>query len=197
MFFNFRKITQFCLIILLVSLGFVQIVQAITGITPPNINHDFLGRGSYFEQKITLIRENPVDDLKVKATIDEESEIKNWLSIDKGSEFIMPKGERKVSITIGINVPKNAEYKNYKGNIRLKTELPEGGESGSVAIATGIRIGINVDVIDFIRDFKVMSVRVGKDSVEGYTFLKKYVPGEIIFYIPLKSHLKAYFLNFP
>src|SRR5258708_2644436 len=88
------------------------------GVSPPHINSDSLTRNSHYEQQIYLVRGEPDDDLKVTITTNVPGADK-WLSIDRGTEFIMPKGTTQMPITVSVNVPGDAQFKDYTGYVRM------------------------------------------------------------------------------
>lgn len=170
---------------LLLFFSLANKVLAGFGISPPYVINENLGRGSHFEQKIILVRDNPIEDWKAEISI-EAPNFENWIKIDKGKEFILPKGENQVPIIVSVNVPKNAEYKRYKGAIRIKTLPLTPSEAGTVAIALGGRIEIDLNVSKEIFDFKVRGIKF-EDFKEGYKFLSWYLPGKIKFLIKIEN----------
>src|SRR4051812_7083434 len=90
------------------------------GITPPYVNNDRLTRGSTFEQTITLVRSDPAQALHTSITLNIPGG-EGWVSIDRVLDFTMPGGETQVPIVVREKVPANAEYKEYRGAIRVRT----------------------------------------------------------------------------
>ncbi|HXK32290.1 MAG TPA: hypothetical protein VJ378_02380 [Candidatus Paceibacterota bacterium] len=130
------------------------------GISPPYVLNDKLTRGSSYEQKIILSRGDPNEDLKAEITID-APEIENWITIEPGKEFILPKGEQQVPMIVKVNVPKDAEYKNYKGVIRVRTSSLVAPGEGQVSIAIGARIDVDLSVNkEVFIDFKVRAINI-------------------------------------
>ncbi|MCX7778662.1 MAG: hypothetical protein N2259_00195 [Patescibacteria group bacterium] len=155
------------------------------GISPPYVMNENLGRGSHFEQKIVLVRDNPIEDWQAEITI-EAREIEKWLSIDKGNKFILPKGETQVPLVVSVDVPKDAEYKRYRGVMRVKTTPLNPPTPGTVAIALGGRIEIDLTVSKEIFGFKVRGVKI-EDSEEGRQFWFGYLPGKIKFWLNIEN----------
>ncbi|MCX6759227.1 MAG: hypothetical protein NT012_01540 [Candidatus Nealsonbacteria bacterium] len=153
------------LIICLVILFSANIVLAGFGISPPYVINDRLVPGAHYEQKISLSRSDPEEDLKVQVTID-APEIENWFLIDRGKEFIFPKGEKLTYMVVNVDVPENAELKNYKGYIRVRVAPLGAIEAGQVAVALGARIDVDLtvskgEVFDFlVRFIDILDVKI-------------------------------------
>ena len=82
-------------------------------------------------------------------------------------------------MTVRVKVPKDAEFKEYRGVIRIKTVADDDQvTSGAVSISLGAQVDINLNVIDRkIEDFRVRKIGLnalneGKNLV-GYTSLEK------------------------
>lgn len=156
-------------------------VYAGFGVTPPYVTNESLTRSSTYEQTIYLVRSDPVTDLKATVSIDVPG-INDWFTIVQGNEFLLPQGETKVPMTVKVAVPDNAEFKQYKGNIRIKTGAPDGVVTGgAVSISLGAQIDVNLIVLDKkIRDFKVRKIGIS-DLNEGHKVGWLYFPGKIRF----------------
>jgi len=176
-------IISFCML-----LFFADTVLAGFGISPPYVTNHNLSRGSNFEKDIWLTRGNPVEDLRAEIEIDVPG-ANDWISVDKGNSFILPKGEQKISITVSVSVPKNAEYKSYPGFIRITTypvNSAEGG--GQVAIILGARIDVSLDVKDIeIFDFEIKRIIGPHDLEEGHNVLWWFSPGKIKFDMEIEN----------
>ena len=151
------------------------------GVTPPYVTNVSLTRNSVYEQTIYLVRSDPTTDLKATISIDVPG-VNQWFSINEGQEFLLPKGEQKVPMTVKVVVPEDAEYKQYKGNVRIKTGATDDKvASGAVSISLGAQIDVDITVIDKkIRDFKVRKIGIS-DLNEGHKFGWLYFPGKIRF----------------
>lgn len=180
-------------IVLFLSLIGINIVQAGFGIAPPYVRNDMLARSSHYEQKILLIRGNPIEDLKTEVSVDVPG-ADNWISIDKGTEFILPQGEAKVPMVVSVDVPKDAKFGNYDGAIRIRIVSLQPPEAGTVKIALGGQIDVRLDVTDIeIFDFLVRLVAI-PDSPEARpvkVLLKVENTGNIKS-TPTKVHLDVY-----
>jgi hypothetical protein len=175
---SFRQAFSILVIGLILILTWANVVQAGFGISPPLVKSDRLIPGSHYEQKILLLRSDPNEDLKAEITID-ASEIEKWISIEPGKEFILPKGELQVPMFVKVDVPKDAEFKNYKGYIRVRTSSVEAGEKGGVAITLGARIDIDLIVVkEEIFDFLVRRISI-PNLEEGLKFWRFHFPGKI------------------
>ena len=150
-------------IALIVGLVFLlqsNIVLAGFGISPPYVLNHYLSRGSSYEQKIVLSRSEPNEDLKAEITI-EAPEIEKWISIKPAKEFILPKGEQQVPMFVVVDVPKDAQYKDYKGIIRVRTTPLTQPTGGQVRIVLGARIDVDLTVSkEVFIDFKVRGLNI-------------------------------------
>jgi len=187
--------------ILIFFLFFCQTAFAGFGISPPFLRNDNLTRGSYFEEKIYLVRGDPVEDSKVTITINVPG-ADNWIKIDKGTSFILPKGERAVPIIVSVQVPNDAPYGRYTGFMRITVE-PKEVQPGQVGIALGARVEVDLNVTERkIFNFIVRAVEF-LDLEEGYKWLFFFIPGKLVMKMtientgnlavtPTKVHLDIY-----
>ncbi len=156
------------------------------GITPPYVNNDRLTRGTIYHQIINLVRSNPVDDLDTTITMNVPG-ADDWFSVDKGTKFVFPKGQTLLPITITVHVPANADYKEYKGAIRIRT-APQGTPpaGAAVTIALGAQVDVDIKVVDKVYDFNVRRVRIG-DLESGRTKWGLFFPGKIRFFMTIEN----------
>lgn len=159
----------------------VHALYAGFGVTPPYVSNVSLTRNSVYEQTIYLVRSDPTTDLKATVSIDVPG-VNEWFVINEGNEFILPRGEQKVPMTVKVTVPDDADFKQYSGNIRIKTGATDDRvQSGAVSISLGAQIDVDLTVIDKkIRDFKVRKIGVS-DLNEGHKVGWLYYPGKINF----------------
>jgi hypothetical protein len=158
------------------------------GITPPYVKNANLTRNSIYEQTIFLVRSDPVNDLRVEVFIDTPG-IEDWFVIDKGREFFMSRGEVKLPMVVQVQVPDDAEFKNYTGAIRIRTSDANNVRTGSgaVSIALGAQIDVDITVIDkVIRDFRVRKIAIS-DLNAGRKLGWLYFPGKIRFGVTLEN----------
>lgn len=156
------------------------------GVTPPYVNTHRLTRGSVYEQRIFLVRSDPVDDLKTQITMNIPG-AEEWFTIDLGKEFIMPKGVTQVPIVITVTVPEDAPYKEFTGAIRVRTSSANSeGQGTGVSIALGAQIDVEIEVVDKIFDFDVRRIRL-IDLEEGRTRWGLFFPGKIRFFMTIQN----------
>jgi uncharacterized membrane protein YtjA (UPF0391 family) len=165
----------------LLLVGLFDTAYAGFGITPPYVTNSSLTRNSVYEQTIFLVRSDPTSDLKATISIDVPG-VNEWFTIVEGTEFILPQGSQKVPMTVRVTVPDDADFKQYSGNIRIKTGTPDGAPaSAGVNISLGAQIDVDLTVIDReIRDFKVRKIGIS-DLNEGHKVGWLYFPGKIRF----------------
>ncbi len=177
-----RNCVMFVLLfpVLFLGSGF-DLVHAGFGITPPYVRNTSLTRNSTYEQQILLVRSETNIAQKAEISID-APEIQDWIEIVEGEEIKLPQGTQKVPMTVRVTVPDDAEYKNYKGAIRIRT-LPDDGQvaAGAVSISLGALVDIDLTVIDRqIRDFRVRKISAA-DLNEGRKLAWLFFPGKINF----------------
>lgn len=173
-----NKVVAFVFLFFIVSLN---VAQAGFGITPPYVRNTSLIRNSSYEQQILLVRGDPDVPLKAQISID-APEIESWIEIVEGDNIPLPRGVQKVPMIVRVTVPKDAEFKEYKGAIRIKT-VPDDDqvEAGAVSISLGAQVDITLNVIDKeIRDFRIRKISVS-DLNEGHKLGWLYFPGKIKF----------------
>ena len=159
----------------------VNSVQAGFGVTPPYVTNVSLTRNSVYDQTIYLVRSDPTTDLKATISIDVPG-INDWFTIKEGTEFTLPSGVQKIPMTVHVVVPENADFKQFKGNIRIKTGPSDDKVTeGAVSISLGAQLDVDISVIDKeIKDFKVRKIGIS-DLNEGHKFGWLYFPGKIRF----------------
>ena len=150
------------ILILLIFIGlccFFSVGEASFGVSPPMIINDRLSRGSSFEKTIYLSRGNPSEELTAEVTID-DSPIKDWITIENGMKFPLPKGEPQVPMKVRIDVPSDVAYGRYKGVIRVRT-ISSAPKEGQVSILLGGIITVDLTVTEQVfSDFRVKTVGV-------------------------------------
>jgi len=181
----FKRRILFLATCLLFSFSLINIVQAGFGISPPYIKNENLSQGLHYEKKITLVRGDPIEDWNVEIIINVPG-ADNWISIDKGKEFIMPEGAQQVPIVFSVDVPKNAKFGRYTGIIRVKTAPVKPPEAGTISILLGGQIDVNLNVQKEIFDFTVRAVKAS-DSEEGDKRWIFYFPGIIKFSMQIEN----------
>ncbi len=164
-----------------------EIARAGFGITPPYVRNTSLTRNSTYEQQILLVRGNPDAPQKALITID-APELSDWIQIVEGESIPLPRGQQKVPMTVKVSIPKDAEFRDYKGVIRIKT-VPDDNQvsEGAVSISLGAQVDIALTVIDKkIKDFRIRKIGVS-DLNEGKKIGWLYFPGKINFSMLLEN----------
>lgn len=165
----------------------LQFVEAGFGITPPYVSNTSLTRNSVYEQKILLVRGDPNTPQRAEVQIDAPG-FESWIEVVEGLNIPMPVGEQKVTMTVRVTVPPNAEFKDYEGAIRIRT-VPEDGQvaAGAVSISLGALVDVKLSVIDReIKEFRVRKVSVS-DLNEGTKLFWLFFPGKIRFGITIEN----------
>jgi hypothetical protein len=180
-----KRIILFSIVCLLFSFSLINIVQAGFGISPPYIKNENLSPGLHYEKKITLVRGDPIEDWKVEIIINIPG-ADNWISVDKGKEFIMPEGVQQVPIIFSVNIPKDAKFGRYEGIIRIKTAPVKAPEEGTISILLGGQIDVNLNVQKEIFDFSVKAIKI-PDLETGDKRWLFYYPGIIKFSMQIEN----------
>jgi hypothetical protein len=159
-----NKYFQFLLLFFIVSVvlfgnSFLAEAGSGFGVTPAYIKNDYLVPGSHLEGTVYLVRGSPDTEMKVEVTID-APEIENWITIEQGLEFPLPKGMQQFPMKVIIDVPSDAGYGTYKGFIRVRI-IPLEKQGGDIAIITGGRIDLDLVVSgEGYSDFKVKGISI-------------------------------------
>ncbi|MBY0538360.1 hypothetical protein K2P47_03095 [Patescibacteria group bacterium] len=163
------------------------VASASFGITPPYVRNTSLTRNSTYEQQILLVRGDPNMPLNAQIVVD-APEIQDWIEIVEGTTILLPRGEQKVPMTVRIKVPSDADYREYEGKIRIRTQ-PTNDQvaDGVVSISLGAQVDINLNVIDrVIEDFRVRKIDVS-DLDAGHKLGWLFFPGKINFTMSLEN----------
>jgi hypothetical protein len=142
-----------------IVLASAEVAHAGFGISPPYVKNTRLTQGSTYTQTITIVRGDAVDDLRAEVTYNMPG-FSDWVTIDRGTEFVLPKGQQQVPIQVTVTVPEDAEFDTYRGSMRIRT-IPADPSSG-VSIALGAQIDVEIRVVDQIRDFTVQRVELSE-----------------------------------
>ena len=164
----YKKYLLFLLFVIGGVLSCAGFVRAGFGIAPPYLkSKNPLFPGTHFEQKITLLRSASDGDLNANIVIN-APEVADWITIDKGNSFLLPKGKSQVPMIVSVDVPDDAASGYYDGHISIQV-LPADKNPGSgVAIALGARVDIELTVSDeeFI-EFLIRKVEIPKFETLG------------------------------
>lgn len=138
------------------------------GISPPYLKNQQLAPGSKYVQNIMLLRSEAEEELKATVKIN-APDIASWITIDKGTEFNLPKGQFQVPMAVTVSVPKDAELGNYKGNINIKISSAGGSEGTGVSIALGARLDVDLVVTNVVySDFIVRMASIPDFEMLGW-----------------------------
>jgi len=163
---NFKTKT---ILLLSVSLIFFasQIGTALAGfgVSPSSVLNKNLVPGSFYEQDIYLVQGTPDVDLKATIIIN-AGKINDWIKIENGNSFIIPKGTQQFAMKVNVNVPSNAELGKYKGTIIVNT-TPIGKQKDGVSVVLGADVGIDLDVTSIkVSDFSIQNFQI-QDTAKG------------------------------
>ncbi len=151
-----KTITKSILVLLAVAL----VMQAATaiGVSPSRVDAEHMSRGSHFEKTVYL--SGATQDARI--SIEKEGEISTWVSTDKSTGFIFPKGQQQVPVRISIDVPDDAANGQYYAYLKISS-IPQGepGLSNTVSVIPGVRIMIKVDVTgEQVTDYRIASISI-------------------------------------
>ena len=143
-----------------------SVSYAAFGISPPFLNADHLVPGATYSQTIYLVQDQPVDDLPIVANLELPDAVKNWISIDRGMSFIIPKGTRQFPVVVTVKTPQGTALAKYSGNLTFSTQPNTGGQ---VAISLGANLAINLTVgNDIFEKYSVPLITIS-DIEEGWS----------------------------
>jgi hypothetical protein len=164
-----KKVLQFStLLVAMGALLFAGVAKAGFGISPPDFGEQNLVRGMTYEKSIIISRDDVSSELRANASI-EVPGANEWISLDKGKAFTLKRGEGVTPIVIKVNIPENAEFKDYKGRIIIRTS-PSELQAGTVGIALGGQISVDFSVVDRkINSFIIKDVNVSEIQQGGTT----------------------------
>jgi len=156
------------------------------GITPPYVTNDQLTQNSQYEQTILLVRGNPTEDLQAKVSVNVPG-ANNWITIDRGTQFVLPAGTQQEPMIVTVKVPSDAKLGAYTGNIQVVVSPLAGPAKGTVGITIGAQIDVNISVIDG-RAAKLAVRRVTMTNTEvGHALWWMHFPGKIDFSMDLNN----------
>ncbi len=159
---------QAVLFLFVLSLLSPQFVSAF-GVSPPAISADKLLKGSQYGATIFLVRADAEADLPIQAVLRLPDEVKNWVTLDTGFNFVIPAGVRQFPVKVLINVPDDAELNIYNGSVVFNTLPPseegKGDQQVIITVAAGVNLNITVGE-GVIKDFRIERVDI-LDVKEG------------------------------
>ncbi len=173
---NLKKLPYF-LVVVGFSLGIISVfagsVFAGFRISPPKVANEHLLPGSDFEQIIYLVRGKPDKTLLASVKID-APEIEDWIKIEQGLEFEVPKGVQQFPMKVIVNVPKEAILGTYKGTIIVNTApLEQTKEQGGMAVRVALGAEIQIDLRISNQEFSDFSIqRIVIEDIEKESPIK-------------------------
>jgi len=157
------KLNRFFIVLVTVSfcLGLgISSVLAGFGVSPPYVKCNHLPRGSHYEQIIYLVRGEPKEELLAKVKIDVPG-IEDWISIEQGLEFELPKGIQQFPMKVIVDVPEEAALGEYKGTININT-VPLKRIKEGVTVALGAEVDVDLRVIEGeFSEFNIIRITIG------------------------------------
>jgi len=142
------------------------VASAAFGVSPPFLNADHLVAGARYTQTIYLVRNDAEEELSISAKLDIPEKVRPWITIDKGFDFVMPKGVRQFPVEITVQIPKNETRGFYSGNMVFTGGAPKTGGQVSISLAAQVAINLTIGT-DIFRKFSVPVIRP-LDIEEGW-----------------------------
>jgi len=136
-------------------LPFFSQAEAGLGVSPADIIDYNLKPGGHLEKQIIISRSEPNQDMQAVVEAD-LGDMDSWFQFKPSRKFILPAGEKQVPLKIIVDVPAEAEIKEYLGSIRLKLSSIEEDQSG-LAIVKGAKMEVEFITTDV--DLRQLLVR--------------------------------------
>ncbi len=150
---------------IIILIGSYISVNAGFGVSPTDINSEYLKPGASFTQEFTLSRSDATSDMNIQIVPDLK-DIDSWFTFDPGKTFIFKRGQTTQKFKVIVKVPSDAQYTDYKGVIRVNA-LPTDQAVGGVSITQGVRLDAGLTVTEQdIRSLSILSIKA-LDSQEG------------------------------
>jgi hypothetical protein len=135
------------------------------GVSPSSVENKNLIPGSYYEQDVFLVQSQPDVDLNATVKVD-AGKISNWIKIENGNNFLIPKGEHQFQMKVDVAVPSDANLGEYKGTITINTS-PAGAQKSGVSVVLGADVGVDLNVTDVkVSDFSIQNFQIS-DVLKG------------------------------
>ena len=135
------------------------------GISPSDINHEYLKPGSSFTTDFLISRSGSLGETDIIVEPD-LGPINSWFIFKPGKVFRFPKGQRTIQFQVVVNVPETAEYKEYTGSLRLKA-IPTDQAVKGVTVAQGLKVNAGLTLTEEnIEKLAITAIDVG-DIVKG------------------------------
>jgi hypothetical protein len=136
-----------------------EVVYAGFGVSPSSIINKTLVPGSFFEQDVVLVQGHPDFDLNVIATVN-AGKMNDWIKIENGKNFTIPKGIQQFPMKVNISIPSNVELGEYKGEIDIRTSTA-GKQGAGVSVALGANVAIDLGVTEIkVSDFAIQNFQI-------------------------------------
>jgi hypothetical protein len=114
------------------------------GITPAEINVQDIKPGGHYENLIYLTRPVSEDNENLKVILEPAlGDMDSWFTYSSGKEFTFPSGKNTTSFKVVVDVPADAQLKNFKGQITAKG-MPNEKAGEGVTIIKGAVLGVNI-----------------------------------------------------
>lgn len=189
------KLEKFTIKILLGALLFFLCstsIHAGFGISPTDISSEYLKPGASFEREFTISRSESLEemDIYIESSL---PEMESWFTYSPAKVFKLNQGETIKTFKILVNVPMDAEYKNYSGAIRVKA-VPSLGDVKGISITQGVRLDANLLVTQ--DDFKKLSITsITTSDTEVGQPIKIKIEGENLGNIDASPTVKVQLMN--
>ena len=127
------------LAIVFVIFGAENVFALAFGVSPPSISKTFED-GNAYAPTIYLIRDDASTDLNISTRFDVPEQIRSWFSVDRGINFVMPKGSRQFPIQITANVPFKTPPGKYSGALKIFALSASSSEILSLSVPMDLTI---------------------------------------------------------
>ena len=118
-------------------------VYASFGVSPADLTFENLLPGSVFEKEFLLSRTDLENDTNIVVETDVEG-ADDWIKIEPGIAFTIPKGQRTEKMKVIVRVPEEAPLRAYEGYITVKAVA--GKNVSGVAVVGGVGIEVKLAV---------------------------------------------------
>jgi len=137
--------TKMLLTLAIMTLTALNVSAVSIGAGPSTIDYGSLVKGGYAEETITVSTSGGED---LSCTIEYTGDIKDWLSIDRGTTFTLPANSR-ADLKAIIQPPEDALNGKYAGAIYIKAAPTTEVTSGAgLIVGAGIKIKITAEITD-------------------------------------------------
>jgi hypothetical protein len=113
------------------------------GAGPSTLDFGKLTKGGYAENQITV---STAHDKDLQCTVEYAGDLKGWVSLDSGNEFVLKANSRK-DVRVVIMPPLDVQNGKYEGAIYIKaapqTTITQGA---GLAVGAGVRIGLSAEI---------------------------------------------------